>query len=306
MNKPANSTIAMGLVFAVFLWGGNNAGTKFLVAFWPPVFVGCTRFILAGAVIFALFRWTKIFGERHLVSRELSHKLWWHGGLSLALYILAFNIALTFTSASHVALYLGAAPVWALLWEGKPEKSWKSVQRYAAAALALFGVIVLFWPVLKSGSSRLIGEVLALASSVLWTNYGRQCRTLGQNLSGAEVSAHTFLRAGVLVAPIALFEAATRPIPLRLDLVAIQSFCILASGVVAFALWNNALRHWKTSQVYLFNNLIPLSTMTWANLTLHEPVTPTFWVAMLLIVSGVLLGQANWEKIFGRRWLPLE
>ncbi|MBA4150117.1 MAG: DMT family transporter [Verrucomicrobia bacterium] len=303
-NKPANSAIAGGLFFAVVLWGANNAATKYLVGFWPPVFVGSTRFLAAGIILLALFRWTNIFGKPHPLSAELKRKLWWHGGLNLALYIIAFNLALTMTSASHVALYLGASPIWALLWEGRPEKNWKSAQRYFAAGLALCGVLVLFWPVLKIGSSKMLGELLALVSSVLWTNYGRQCRALGTSLSGAEISAYTFWRAGVLVAPLAVFELLTRPVEIRTDLILVQAFCILASGVVAFALWNNALRHWKTSKVYLFNNLIPISTMSWAYVTLGEPVTPTFWAAMLLIVAGVLIGQTRWEKIFGKRWLP--
>ena len=67
----------------------------------------------------------------------------------------------------------------------------------------------------------------------------------------------------------------------------------------AWVRWRFALRHWRTSQVVLFNNLIPLSTMTWAYFVLQEPVTPTFWMAMILIVLGVLLGQADWTKIFG-------
>lgn len=306
VKKPANNIIAASLIFAVFLWGGNNAGTKFMVGFWPPIFVGCTRFIFAGAILLALFRWTNFFETRSEFSRDLKRQLWWRGGLNLALYLIAFNCALTMTSASHVALYLGASPVWALFWEGGQEKNWKTFQRYLAAALALLGVIVLFWPVLKNGTGRLLGETLGLASSVLWTNYGRQCRVLGQHLSGPEVSAHTFWRAGILVAPMALFETLMRPPVWRTDLVLIQSFCVLASGVVAFALWNNALRHWKTSQVYLFNNLIPLSTMLWAHVCLGEPVTPTFWMAMILIVAGVLIGQTNWQKIFNGRWLPLE
>ena len=31
---------------------------------------------------------------------------------------------------------------------------------------------------------------------------------------------------------------------------------------------------------------------------LGEPITPTFWAAMVLIVAGVVLGQADWAKIF--------
>ncbi|HTI97815.1 MAG TPA: DMT family transporter, partial [Dongiaceae bacterium] len=79
-------------------------------------------------------------------------------------------------------------------------------------------------------------------------------------------------------------------------LLAVQLYCITAGGVVAFALWNNALRHWPTSQVLLFNNLIPLSTMSWAHFCLGEAVTPTFWTAMILIVLGVALGQTDWRK----------
>ncbi len=253
-----------------------------------------------------LFRWTNIFGKRNFVSATLKKQLWWRGGLTLAVYIIAFNWALTMTSAGHVGLYLGAAPVWALLWEGKPEKNWKSAQRYFAAGLALTGVIVLFWPTLQSGSTRIFGEILALISSVLWTKYGRECRALGQSLSGAEVSAYTFWRAGILILPIAIYEMTTRKMVWRSDLILTQSFCVLASGVVAFAIWNNALRHWKTSQVYLFNNLIPLSTMTWAHFLLREEITKTFWLAMILIVTGVLIGQTNWQKLFGKRWVPAE
>ena len=159
---------------------------------------------------------------------------------------------------------------------------------------------------LRHGSARVSGELLGLASSVLWTSFGRQCRALGRDLSGAEVTAHTFWRAGLLVTPFALIEVSTVKIPWRADLVWIQLFCILGGGVGAFALWNNALRQWKTSQVYLFNNLVPISTMTWAHFCLGEPFTRTFWTAMALIGSGVMIGQANLQKLFGARWLPSE
>jgi len=295
------------LVLSVFLFGANNTGIKFMVGFWPPLAVGASRFLLAGLVLLALLRWTRIFGAAHPLSPDLKRRLWWRTGLSMALYIVAFNLALKWAPISHVALYLGAAPVWALLWEGQPEKHWKSAQRYGAAALAFSGVLILFWPVLREGGAvKLPGEILGLASSVLWTVVGRQSRLLGRELSGAEIAAHTFWRGGLLLAPLALIEISTAKITWRADLAWIQLYCILGGGVAAFALWNNALRHWKTSQVYLFNNLVPISTMTWAHFCLDEPFTRTFWTAMLLIGTGVLIGQANLQKIFGALWLPSE
>ena len=300
-SSKSNGALAASLLFAVFLWGGNNTGTKYLVTSWPPIWTGGSRFLCAGLLLLAILRWTSWLGSHHSPSTEVKRQLWWRGGLSLAAYIVTFNWAVRFTSASHVTLYLGASPVWAMLWEGWPGKSWRTTRRYGAALLALGGVAVLLWPALKTAEVRLPGELLGLVASVLWTNYGRQCRALGKNLSGAEVTAHTMWRAGVCLLPLALVElglaeASRKGLLLDGKHLYVQTYCILVGSVLAFALWTNALRHWPASQVLLFNNLIPLSTMTWAHFCLNEPVTTTFWTAMILIAAGVVLGQTSLEK----------
>ena len=260
--------------------------------------------------MFALLRWTSWLGPNEMLSPESKRRLWWRNGLSLAGYVAVFNMALRLTSASHVALYLAATPVWSLMWEGKKGFARGELfQRYIAAVLALLGVVVLFLPMLgtkKTGS--LAGEFLGLAASVLWTVYGRQCRALGATLSGVMITAHTIWRAGVFLLPFGLLELVGRQ---RINLwephkLLVQLYCIVGGGVLAFALWNNGLRNLKTSEVYLFNNLIPLSTMFWAHFCIAEPVTPTFWASMVLIGSGVVIGQAKWQQILGRFWLPAD
>ena len=305
--KRSDSAIAFSLVFAIVLWGANNAGTKFIVAVWPPVFTGATRFLSAGLIMLAIFRWTNWLGEQKTLPPWLKRELWWRGGVSLAAYIACFNWALRLTSASHVALYLGASPVWALFWEGRPQKNWRTLQRYGAAVIALTGVVVLFYPALKaSHGGSWLGEVFGLLVSVLWTNYGRQSRVLGASLSGAQASAQTMWRAGLLLLPLGLLELRHAELHWRTDLVLIQLYCIIAGGVIAFALWNNALRCWPASRVLLFNNLIPLSTTTWSFYCLGEPVTATFGLAMILIVAGVVLGQTNWQKWLSADTVPPE
>jgi drug/metabolite transporter (DMT)-like permease len=293
----SNASLAAGLVFAVVLWGGNNAGTKWLVGSWPPIFTGGTRFVCAGLLLLAVLRVTTWFGNYVVPSRELNHALWLRGGLSLAAYIVAFNYALRFTSASHVALYLGASPVWALLWEAVSERIKIGWARWGAALLALSGVGVLLAPSLAGSAMNLTGELLGLTTSVLWTNYGRQSRKLSATLNGAEVSAHTMWRAGALLLPLGVTEVLQHGIPVTVGMLGVQAYCIVAGGVVAFALWNRALGHWPASRVLLFNNLIPVSTMTWAHFCLGEPVTPTFLLALLLIALGVLLGQVAASRV---------
>jgi drug/metabolite transporter (DMT)-like permease len=302
-DRRTDVLLTLSLLFAVVLWGGNNTGTKVIVGSWPPIWTGASRFCAAGLLMLIVLKSSSWLGASSPLTPSLRRRLWWRGGLSLAVYIVTFNSALRFTAASHVALYLGAAPVWALLWEAPNLRSTRTIQRYSAAALALAGVFILFLPSLKTGKTNWIGEILGLAASLLWTNYGRQCRTLGTHLSGAEIGAHTMWRAGLLLMPLAgvEFALAHHGLVWETKVLLIQGYCILFGGVAAFGIWNNALRSWPASQVLLFNNLIPLSTMTWAHLWLREPVTPTFGLAMSFIIVGVVLGQTNWQKIIQTR-----
>src|SRR5258708_38531141 len=41
--KRENVFLGLSLVFAIALWGGNNTGTKLIVAHWPPFWTGGFR-----------------------------------------------------------------------------------------------------------------------------------------------------------------------------------------------------------------------------------------------------------------------
>ena len=299
MSDNKNSpSIAASLLLVVLLWGGNNASTKWLVGDWPPVFTGMTRFLFAGVILLSVLRFTTLLGKFQSLTATQHRQLWLRGGLGLAAYTVTFCWALKLTAASHVALYIGASPVWALLVEQRPQKNWSSVRRYAAAFLAMTGVLVLFWPALKNSNFNLAGECCGLASSLFWANYNHQSRILARTIHGVEVAANSMWMSGVWLLPIALIEILQHGLVVDVRHLGIQSLAIVFGGVVPYALWNSALRHWPTSRVMLFNNLIPLSTTTWAHYVLGEAITPTFCVAMILIVAGVAIGQMDWAKVF--------
>lgn len=262
------------------------------------MFTGATRFLFAGVILLAVLRFTNLLGKFRPLALVQRRQLWLRGGLSLAAYTVVFCWALRLTAASHVALYIGASPVWALLVEQRPQKNWSSARRYGAVLLAVTGVFVLFWPALKNSSFNLAGELCGLGSSLLWANYNHQSRILARNIHGVEVAANSMWMSGVWLLPIGLIEIARHGLVLDAPHLGIQSLAILFGGVVPYAMWNNALRHWHTSRVMLFNNFIPLSTTIWAHYALGELITPTFWAAMVLIVTGVALGQMDWSKIF--------
>ena len=298
-DKKHNSLIAFGLLVVVIMWGGNNAGTKWLVGSWPPVWTGSVRFIFAGAILLGVLRFTSWLGQFEKLTPELWRELWGRGGLSLAIYTGFFCWALHLAPAAHAALYLGASPIWALLWEGWPQRNWSSLRRYAAAVLAVTGVLVLFWPALRAGADHhLLGEFFGLAASISWANYSRQSRLLSNRINGLEVAANSMWMAGAILFPVGLWEVSRQGLIVDVKHFGVQGLCIFFGGVIPYAIWNSALRHWRTSQVMLFNNFIPLTTAAWVYFLLGEPLTSTFYAAMILIVSGVILGQVDVAKIF--------
>jgi len=316
--KKSDGGVATAMLMVVALWGASNTGTRFLVTSWPPVWVGAVRFLCGGAVSLAMLNWTNWLGPKSLLAPAQKKALWFRGGMTLAAHIVVFNLAMRFTQAAHVALYLGASPVWALVWEERPAWTAQSARRYGAALLALTGVIVLFWPSLRAGSENWIGEALGLTSSMLWAFFGWQGRVLGKQLSGAEISAHAMWRAGVLLLPVAIVETVfvswhrqggyilARSDFWQPNLIWVMIYCFIGGGVLAYALFYHALKHWPTSKVLLFHNLVPLSTMTWSHYCLGEKVTATFWLAMVFVIAGVILGQAKLERTINVPLLPAD
>jgi DME family drug/metabolite transporter len=297
VSKPKNNgTIVASLLLVVFFWGGNNVGTKWLVAGWPPVFTGSQRLLVAGLILLALLRFTPWLGEFQPLTPALRRALWLKAGLGLASYMVFFNWALRLTSASHVALYLGTSPVWILLAEGRRPPLAEMVRRVAAAGLAVAGVLVLFGPAFRGGKVNIWGDLMGLAASFLWAAYSHFSRQLRDHLNGTEVAAHTMWMAGVWLIPVSVWELFHHAISFNAANLSVMAGCIIFGAVIAYALWNNALRHWPASQVMLFTNLIPLSTSLWALACLREPMTHTFWLAMILIVAGVVLGQTSLGK----------
>ena len=299
-EKNNNTAIGGGLLLAVICWGGNNVGTKWLVADWPPILTGMTRVLIAGGLLLGILRVTTWMGEFKPMPHGFWSKLWLRGGLGLAAYFVPYCWALHLTAASHVALYIGASPIWALVAEERPRRNWASVRRYTSALLALGGIVVLFWPALRSGKENLLGEFCGLCASLAWANYSWQARILSQTIPGVEAAAHSMWMSGVWLLPLCLVEMFMNHPVVVMDKthLTVQALCIFFGGVVPYTLWNSALRHWRASQVMMFNNFIPLTTASWAHFALHEPFTPTFCAAVGLVVSGVLISQMDWAKIF--------
>ena len=296
MSRPAaaNGSVTLAIVTAILVWGGNNVGMKVLVRDWPLLFTGSTRFLFAGAFLVLVLRLVpKLAGPGGIVLTPLQRRhLWIRGGIPLAGYCVLTHWCLVYIPASHFSLCLAASPAWALLWEDRFRFRRDSATHYLGIMLTLVGVVVLLWPSLTGNRGEWFGELLAVASGIVWVIYNQSCRVLSQDgLSGIQTAGSTMWRAGAIVAAPAIFElVSVGPFPVTATTLGIQAYCIIGGGT-AYMLWNWALSHWPVSRVSLVGNLNPVSTMVAAWLLIGEKLSANFFVSLALILGGVFIGQ---------------
>src|ERR1700756_1246749 len=77
--KKSNGGIVGSLVLAVFLWGGSNAGTKFILRLGDPGWVGCTRLLCAGLLLLGILKWTRWLATTSRLMTATKRDLWLRG-----------------------------------------------------------------------------------------------------------------------------------------------------------------------------------------------------------------------------------
>ena len=241
-----------------------------------------------------LVRFFPSFGPKKVIDADLRRRLWFGPGLAFTVYLMSFIWALKFTTASNVAVYFATSPVFAMLWdrfEGQ-RVPWKRM--LIAAGLTFIGVVWLFLPTLSGAGFGWFGDSLAFAGSLLWVHFSHLSRKFQSLLPAAQLNGEIFWRTAVFASPFALYDHFTADIHWDTNVVIAYIYAILGPSIFAFMAWAFALKHWPTSKVMLFVNLIPLLTALWAWVILGESIQSNFWIAMIFVAAGVYvsLGRA--------------
>ena len=288
-QKEGSWKIVAAIGIAITLWSGNNIATKIVITEWPPMWATGIRFAICSSILLLMARFIPALGPRRPIDAALRKQLWIGPGLGFTAYLLSFVWALRLTTASNVAVYFATSPVFAMLWDRYDGQriAWKRMM--LASGLTFIGVIWLFLPTLSKTSGAWIGDALSLLGSLLWVNFSYLSRKYQDRLSACQLNGEIFWRTALLISPFALYDHFTQTITLNSKVLIAYTYAVLGPSVVAFLAWSYALKRWPTSKVMLFVNLIPLLTAFWAWLLLDESIPTQFWIATLLVGSGVSL-----------------
>jgi drug/metabolite transporter (DMT)-like permease len=276
------------LLGAVLIWGSTYVVTKSGVEHVPPMLFALLRYCVASLLLvpLALARG----GVRRLPQPVPWGTLALMGLTGVALYYTAFNLALTYTTASQGALIQSSIPavtaLLAVVWLGERPPA----RRIAGITLAVAGVLLVVAggePHGTAGRGAVVGDLLLFGTVLTWSVY----TMLAKRLADADfvaVMAAVSVAGTLMLIPAALVEAAAAPAPRIAQDGWVRIWYLGAfSSAVSYLLYNRALRDLDASQVGAFSNLAPVVGVVSGAVFLGETIAPLALAGGAVALLGV-------------------
>lgn len=271
-------------------WGLQQVAVKVAAPSMNPVLQLGVRSGVAALMVGLLIAWRR----KYAIERGTL----WPGitaGVLFAAEFYCVAISLTYTTASHVSVFLYTSPVFLVLglhWLVPGEKmrpmQWVGVLlAFAGIALAFadgFGSATLSWKTL------LLGDAMAILSGVLWAGTTLTIRATA--LSEAAPTTTLLYQlgiAGVILIALPLLTGQTMVWPLAPIAWVSLIFQTVVVAFASFLAWFWLLRKYLTSRLSVFSFLTPLFGVAFGVLLLDDPIGWHFGGGAILVLAGIVL-----------------
>lgn len=276
------------LLTTVVLWALNLTVTRYILTHgFEPLAYATVRYGAATLIFLGI----AFVAERTLRIRRRDLGLVLLAALCLWLNQLSFVYALEQTSASTIALILGATPIFAALiglalgLERLSRKFWVA----AAVSFAGVGLVALGSSAGVSGDVR--GDVLGIATAATWAGYSVAIAPLMERYSASRISAVVLSLGWVLIALVGFPQTAGQDYSLGWEVWALLTFATVGPLVVTNILWFRSLHRIGASRATLVANLQPFVAAVFALVLLSERMTLLQVAGGILIAGGILTAR---------------
>lgn len=291
VRKPLDGFAVAVMLVLCMCWGLQQVAVKATAVSMSPTLQTGLRSGGAALLVCCLMFWRGI-------GFSMRDGTFWPGvgaGLLFAGEFLCVSLGLAYTSASHIVVFLYAAPIftvlglhWGVSGEHLSRTQWGGIwAAFAGIALAFssgFGNTGANW------GHTLIGDGLALLASLFWS----ATTVLVRRSALSEAAPTTTLLYQLVVAAVILIGIGVA----GGDMAAISMngmawlslfFQVVIIAFASYLAWFWMLRHYLTSRLSAFSFLTPLFGVGFGVLLLHEELSPRFAAGALLVLAGIVM-----------------
>ncbi|MCY1266935.1 carboxylate/amino acid/amine transporter [compost metagenome] len=288
-----------GLMFVLCIfWGFQQVAIKLALDDVPSILQLAIRAGGAALVLGALVLWKEgrgAFSDGTLLPGITA-------GMLFALEFLFIGEGLNHTSASHLAVFLYTAPMFAALGLHLmlPEERLSPIQ-WLGVLVAFGGVATAFLgqPAGAPGN-MLLGDIYALCAALAWGATTLVIR--GSKLSEANPVKTLFyqLFVTVLLLGAVAFSTGKTDMQLTQKTVINLAFQVVVIGLVSYMAWFWLLRRYLASRLSVLSFMTPLFGVAFGVLILGETIDTSFAIGATLVLGGIVLVSGA-ELLRGRK-----
>ena len=286
MRRP--STIEAMLLVTVVLWALNLTVTRYILTHgFQPLAYATYRYGLAAAIFVGIV----LVGERTLRIARRDLPLTVLAALFIFLNQLSFVYALDRTSASTIALVLGATPAFAALIGLTLGLERLSRKFWLAAAISFAGVGLV---ALGSGgdvSGDRLGILLGISTAATWAAYSVAVGPLMQRYSASRISVAALGLAWIGILLVGFPQTVDQDVGVGWSVWSLLVFATLGPLVLTTILWFRVIHRIGASRATLVANLQPFVAAIFALVLLSERMSLLQVLGGILIAGGILAAR---------------
>ncbi|MBQ4132346.1 MAG: DMT family transporter [Desulfovibrionaceae bacterium] len=278
-------------VLTAIFWGGMYVAGRVVAASVPPMSAAFIRFLLAGAILFAV--WNFSSGRQMPRGRQWAPLLLL-GMTGAFLYNFFFFNGLQTVSAGRAAVIITTNPlitaILARIIFREPMPPLKALGILIAAGGAMYVVTrgdlgSIFHDALSEG------DLFLVCAALTWTAYSL-LNKLAADLSALTAITFTCIFGCIMLLPFAAWEGVFVSFTdyswqVWLCLV----YIVICCTVLSFVWFNQGVCYLGAQRASLFINLIPGVTVVLGACILNEPITADIVTGVVLVCAGVFMAN---------------
>ena len=286
MRRP--TSLELMLLATIGLWSLNLTVSRYILTHgFQPLAYGSVRYLLAALVFCGI----TLFAERSLKVAPRDLPLLLAAAAVLYLNQIAFVYALHESTASVLALLLGATPIFAALagvllrTETLPRRFW------SGALLSFAGVALVALGAGGQVSGSLVGVLLGVLAAASWAAYSMLITPLMRRYSASRISTVVLSATCVPLTLTALPQLADQDWNLGWAVWLCLAFATLGPLVATNVMWFRSLDRIGPARATLAANLQPFVAALVAVVLLSESLGLLEVAGGLLIAAGIVAAR---------------
>jgi drug/metabolite transporter (DMT)-like permease len=285
--RPLDAAACAIMVVLCASWGLNQVAIKLTLTGFPPFTQGVLRSVAALPLVFLIAR---LRGVR-ILERDGTLVMGIAVGVLFGVEFGFIFRGLVLTTASRGVIFVYTAPLFIALGARLFLHERLSPLQWAGLGLAFAGIVVAMGvPDPSVSAATLVGDGLMIIGGALWSATTLVIK--GSVLAKIPTEKTTFYQLAVsafvfVIAAIVFGERMdTTPSAAAIGWLAYQAIWVVA---ITFTIWFGLVVRYSASRLSAFSFLTPLFGVAAGHLIMGDPMTPTFAVAVALVIGGLVL-----------------